>query len=88
MAALTATTIQTENIGSLTLMIITFTIGATTSDTYTIEAYAPVVDCWTSSQVGSAGYSKDVTWTPATGIFLLTGASHTGTNKLFILLRT
>ena len=88
MAALTATSVVTESIGSMQLQIVTFTIGATTSDTYTIQAYAPVVDCWTQSQVGSAGYSKDVTWTPATGIFLLTGASHTGTNKLFILLRS
>jgi hypothetical protein len=55
------------------------------SDTYVIEAYAPVVDFWCQSQVGTAGYSADVTWTPSTGTFLLTNAGHNGTVKLFIL---
>jgi hypothetical protein len=81
----TATTV-TESIGSMKLLIVTLTLGST-SDTYLIEAYAPVVDCWTQAQVGTAGYSPDVTWTPATGTFLLTNGSHNGTAKLFILFR-
>ena len=79
----TATTV-TSSIGSTKLLIVTLTIGSA-SDTYLIKAYAPVVDCWTQAQVGTAGYSPDVTWTPATGTFLLTGAGHAGTTKLFIL---
>jgi hypothetical protein len=86
MGAITSTTIQTENLGSVTLQIVTLTL-ASTSDTYTYEAYAPVLDYWTQAQVGTAGYSPDVTYTAATGVFLLTNGSHNGTVKLFILLR-
>jgi hypothetical protein len=81
----TATIIR-ESVGSLSLWIVTLTIGST-SDTFVIQTYAPVIDCWTQAQVGTAGYSQDVTWTPATGTFLLTGGSHNGTTKLFILFK-
>ena len=79
----TATTIR-ESVGSMDLLIVTLTIGST-SDTYLIQAYAPVVDYWTQAQVGTAGYSPDVTYTASTGVFLLTGPSHNGLCKLFIL---
>ena len=81
----TATLIR-ESVGSMTLLIVTLAIGST-SDTFVIEANAPVVDCWTQAQVGTANYSPDVTWTASTGTFLITGPSHNGTAKLFILLR-
>jgi hypothetical protein len=81
----TATTV-TESVGSMKLLIVGLTLGST-SDTYVIETYAPVVDYWTQAQVGTAGYSPDVTWTASTGTFLLTTASHTGAIKLFILFR-
>ena len=86
MAAITANSIQTENLGSVTLQIVSLTMGST-SDTYAYEAYAPVLDYWTQAQVGTAGYSPDVTYTAATGVFLLTNGSHNGTVKLYILLR-
>lgn len=79
-------TLVRESVGSLTLMIATLTMGST-SDTYVFDIGAPVVDYWTQAQVGTANYSPDVTWTPATGTFLITGPSHNGTCKLFILLR-
>jgi hypothetical protein len=86
MAAITSTTITTENLGSLTLQIVTLTMGST-SDTYVYKTYAPVLDYWTASQVGTAGYAPDVTYTASTGTFLLTMGSHNGTIKLYILLR-
>ena len=86
MAAITANSIITENLGSSTLQIVSLTMGSA-SDTYTYEAYAPVLDYWTQAQVGTAGYSPDVTYTASTGVFLLTNGSHNGTVKLFILLR-
>ena len=79
-------TIVRESVGSLSLWIVTLTIGST-SDTFVIQTTAPVVDCWTQAQVGTANYSPDVTWTASTGTFLLTGPSHNGTCKLFILFK-
>jgi hypothetical protein len=80
----TATVVR-ESLGDKTLLIVTLTMGST-SDTYIIQTYAPVVDYWAQAQVGTAGYSPDVTWTASTGTFLLTQSSHNGTVKLFILL--
>jgi hypothetical protein len=85
MAAITANSVGTYNLGSATLQIVSLTMGST-SDTYTYLAYAPVIDYWTQAQVGTAGYSPDVTYTASTGVFLLTNGSHNGTVKLFILL--
>ena len=85
MAAITANSVGTYNVGSFTLQIVSLTMGSA-SDTYTYAINAPVVDYWAQAQVGTAGYSPDVTYTASTGVFLLTNGSHNGTVKLFILL--
>jgi hypothetical protein len=76
-----------EVIGSLSLKIINLTV-ATTGDVYTIEKYAPVVDYWCQSHIGTAGYSPDVSYAPTTGEFTFTQASQVGNTSLFILMRT
>jgi hypothetical protein len=73
--------------GSVVLKIVSLTI-ATTGDTYTIEPYAPVIDYWCQTHIGTAGYSPDVKWVPATGAFTFTQATRVGLTSLFILLKT
>jgi hypothetical protein len=79
-------TVVRESVGSMSLWIFTLTIGST-SDTLVIDIEAPVIDYWTQAQVGTANYSPDVTWTASTGTFLITGPSHNGTCKLFVLFK-
>jgi hypothetical protein len=74
------------SMGSLKLIIVSLTTSAD-GDTYTIEKYAPVVDYWTQSHVGTAGYSSDVSYDSATGIFTLTSAQQ-GLTSLFIVMKT
>lgn len=81
MAALTPTSILTENLGSLTLKIITVTIGST-SDTYTMYAGAPIVAAWIEGISG-----ETVTYVQSTGVFTMTNSSGTGAVQLFVLLR-
>jgi hypothetical protein len=81
MAALTASSVRTESLGSLTLKIVSLTIGST-SDTYTLFAGAPIVDAWVEGIIG-----ETVTFVQSTGIFTLTNASGTGAVRLFILTR-
>lgn len=81
MAAITASSVITESLGSLTLKIVSLTIGST-SDTYTLSAGAPIVAAWVHGIIG-----QNVTFVQSTGVFTLTNASGTGAVKLFILLR-
>lgn len=80
MAALTPTAIRTENLGSVTLLIVSLTIGST-SDTYTLYPGAPIVGVWVSGIIG-----QTATFVQSTGVITLTNASGTGAVKLFILL--
>ena len=80
MAALTASSVRTESVGSMTLKIVALTIGST-SDTYTLVAGAPIVGAWVNGIIG-----QTVTYVASTGIFTLTNASGTGAVQLFILL--
>jgi hypothetical protein len=75
------------SLGSLSLRIINLTV-ATTGDVYTIEPYAPVVDYWCQSHIGTAGYSPDVSWTASTGAFTFSQGTQVGNTSLFILMRT
>ena len=75
-----------HSMGSLKLVIVSLTTSSS-GDTYTIEKYAPVVDYWIQSHVGTAGYSSDVQYVPSTGIFTITSAQQ-GLNSLFILMKT
>ena len=81
MAALTASSVKTESLGSLTLKIVALTIGST-SDTYTLYAGAPIVAAWVEGIIG-----QTVTYVQSTGVFTLTNASGTGAVQLFILVR-
>ena len=81
MAALTASSVVTESLGSLTLKVVALTIQGT-SDTYTLYAGAPIVAAWTEGIIGEC-----VTYVASTGVFTLTNASGTGAVQLFILLR-
>jgi hypothetical protein len=81
MAAITANSVISESLGSLTLKIVGLTITGT-SDTYTLYAGAPIVDAWVEGIIG-----ENVTFVQSTGIFTLTNASGTGAVRLFILLR-
>ena len=81
MAALTASSVTTESLGSLTLKIVALTIGST-SDTYTLQAGAPIVAAWVEGISGEC-----VTYVASTGVFTLTNSSGTGAVQLFILVR-
>lgn len=85
MAAITADSVIRESLGSLTLLITNLTTGSA-SDTYVISTKTAVVDFWCQGNVGTAGYSPDVTYTASTGTFLLTSAQQ-GAVTLFILIR-
>jgi hypothetical protein len=78
---------QSISMGSLKLVIVSLTT-ASASDTYTIETYAPVVDYWIQSHVGTAGYSSDVKYVASTGVFTITQGTQNGLNSLFILLKS
>jgi hypothetical protein len=80
MAALTATSVNTQNVGSMTLLIVALTVGST-SDTYTLYAGAPILGAWVQGIIG-----ETVTYVASTGVFTLTNASGTGAVQLFILL--
>ena len=81
MAALTPTSIVTGNLGSLTLLIVSLTIGST-SDTYTLYAGAPIVATWVQGIIGETS-----TFVQSTGVITMTNSSGTGAVKLYILLR-
>jgi hypothetical protein len=81
MAALTADSVLTESVGSMTLKVIGLTI-ANTSDTYTMYAGAPIVAAWVEGIIG-----QTVTYVQSTGVFTLTNASGTGAVQLFVLMR-
>ena len=87
MAEITIVSRRDVSLGSLVLKIINLTV-ATTGDVYTIEKYAPVVDYWCQSHIGTAGYSPDVSWSAATGAFTFTQTSQVGNTSLFILMKT
>ena len=88
MAAITPTNTYRESMGSLTLLITQMTV-TTNSDTYTIQANAPVVDFWSQAESGNGSNGPDITWTPSTGVFALTsGTIVAGKITLFILQRT
>ena len=89
MAAITPSAVYRESLGSLTLIIATLAIGSN-SDTYTVDINSPVVAFWAQSQAGVGGkQDPDVTWTPSTGVFLLSsGTVVSGSTLLFILMRT
>ena len=81
MAAITATSVITESLGSLTLKIVGLTIGST-SDTFQYTAGAPIVGAWVEGISG-----ENVTYVQSTGVFTLTNSSGTGAVQLFILVR-
>lgn len=80
MAALTPTNVITQNLGSVTLLIVDLTIGST-SDTYTLYAGAPIMGTWVQGIIGQTS-----TFVQSTGVITLTNASGTGAVKLYILL--
>ena len=82
MAALTATRVTTESLGSLTLKIILLPIGST-SDTWTLYPNAPIVGAWVETQ----NPGSDVSYVASTGVFTVTNTSGTTATNLFILMR-
>lgn len=81
MAAITASSVTTESLGSLTLKIVSLTATAT-SDTYTYVAGAPVVAYWVEGNAGNY-----VTYVSSTGVFTIVNTSGTNAYNLFILVR-
>lgn len=81
MAAITASSITTESLGSLTLKIVALT-ATSTSDTYTYSSTAPVVAYWVEGNPGNY-----VTFASTTGIFTIVNTSGTNAYNLFILQR-
>lgn len=81
MAALTATTTETYNLGSLTLLIITAT-AAGTSDTFTLYAGAPIIAVWASS----SNPGTSASFVQSTGIITVVNSSGTAAEKIFILM--
>ena len=79
MAAITANSTLTTNVGANTLLIIGLTIGST-SDTFTLFAGAPIIGAWVEGISGEC-----VTYVQSTGVFTLTNAAGTGAVQLFIL---
>lgn len=88
MAALTGTIIARESLGSLTLIIVNLTTTGS-SDTYTIEAGAPVIRTWCDGNSLTSGLSVgcDSYYTSSTGVITLNGATG-GSVDLFILMKT
>jgi hypothetical protein len=87
MAEIAPDKVYSERVGSLALKIVQLTL-ATTGDTYTIEKYAPVVDYWCQTHIGTAGYKPDVSWSADTGTFTFTQDAQLGNTSLFVLMRT
>lgn len=81
MAALTATSTITTNLGANTLLIVTCT-AAGTSDTFTLYAGAPILATWVSGT--NAGASA--TFAQSTGVITIVNTTGTGSQQLFILL--
>jgi len=81
MAALTATTTYTHNLGELTLLIITMTAQGT-SDTFTLYAGAPIIGAW----INSANPGTQVSYVQSTGVFTIINSSGTAAENLYILL--
>lgn len=81
MAAITATSTVTTNLGANTLLIVTCTATAT-SDTFTLYAGAPIVAVWVSGT--NAGASA--TFAQSTGVITIVNTTGTGSQQLFILL--
>ena len=88
MAALTASAITRESLGSLTLDIVTLTTGST-SDTYTVASTLQVVAYWAEGNTAVAGTvtDPDVSYVASTGVFTLVSAAQ-GACTLFILSRS
>jgi len=82
MAAITANSVITESLGSLTLKIVNLTVGST-SDTYTYAAGQPIVGAW----LESINPAARVTYVVSTGVFTLINTSGTASANLFILVR-
>ena len=81
MAAITASSIISESLGSLTLKIVALTATAT-SDTYTYVAGAPIVAAWVEGNPGNY-----VSYVQSTGVFTIVNTSGTNAYQLFILVR-
>ena len=81
MAALTATSTQTVNMGSNTCLIITCT-AAGTSDTFQMPAGSPILAVW----AGSANPGTNAGFVQSTGVITVTNASGTGAEQIFIVL--
>ena len=85
MAAITANSVVRESVGSLTLLIVSLTMGST-QDTYTVSSNLQVVDAWAQAQIGSTSTSAvDVSY--SSGTFTLSTVTNYGATKLFILCR-
>jgi len=82
MAALTASSVIRESVGSLTLLIVGLTAQGT-SDTYTLYAGAPIVGVFASGT--NAGTSA--TFVQSTGVITIVNTTGTGAYQLFILMR-
>jgi hypothetical protein len=82
MAALTATSTVTTNLGANTLLIITCTATGT-SDTFTLYAGAPILAVWVSG--GNAGASAS--FVQSTGVITVVNTTGTSAQQLFILLQ-
>ena len=91
MAALTGSSVGTitkESLGSVELLMVPLT-GGSTSDTWVLQAGAPVVSFWTQPNIGSTSTSViDVTWTVATGTFTFSTVTNDGAFTLYILMRS
>ena len=80
--------VQVENFGSTSMRILQFT-GSSTSDTYTIEAGAPVISFWAQPNMGTTTTSAvDVSFVQSTGVFTISTVTNTVNYTLFILMRT
>ena len=66
MAAITPNTILRESVGSLTLMICGMTT-TSVSDTWTLQANAPVVSYWAQAVGGLGIQEPDTNYQPSTG---------------------
>lgn len=89
MAAITASSVVRESLGSLTLLMVNLTTGST-SDTYTVSSNLQVVEFWAQGNTSVAGTvtTPDVTYVESTGVFtLVTASSAQGALTLFILAR-
>jgi len=84
MALLTPSSVYTESLGSLTLLIFNITIG-TTSDTVSLGTSAAVVDFW--FEPNAAIVAPYTSWSQTTGLITIANSSGTGAATLFVLVR-